>query len=32
MPPLLKASKAWQTFPAGSLKKRDPSEKYTKTN
>ena len=28
MQPLLNASKAWQTIPAGSLKKREPSKKY----
>ena len=26
--PLLYGSKAWQTIPAGSLKKRDPSKKH----
>ena len=28
--PLLNASKAWQSIPAGSLKKREPSIKRTK--
>ena len=28
----LNASKAWQTIPADSLKKRELSEKHTKTN
>ena len=32
MQPLLNASKAWQTFPADSLKKRQPSKKDTKTS
>ena len=32
MQPLLNASKAWQTIPAGSLKKREPSKKDTKTS
>ena len=32
MQPLLNASKAWQIIPADSLKKREPSKKYTKTN
>ena len=30
MQPLLNTLKAWQTFPAGSLKKREPSKKHTK--
>ena len=30
MQPLLNASKEWQTIPAGSLKKREPSIKQTK--
>ena len=30
MQPLLNASKVWQTIPAGSLKKREPSIKHTK--
>ena len=29
MQPLLNASKAWQTIPAGSLKKRELSKKHT---
>ena len=32
MQPLLNASKAWQTIPADSLKKWEPSEKHTNTN
>ena len=30
MLPLLNAKKAWQTIPAGSLKKWEPSRKHTK--
>ena len=30
MQPLLNASKAWQTIPAGSFKKRKPSKKHPK--
>ena len=30
MQPLLNASKGWQSIPAGSLKKREPSIKRTK--
>ena len=30
MQPLLNASKAWQTIPPDSLKKREPSKKHTK--
>ena len=30
MQPLLNATKAWQTIPAGSLKKWEPSRKHTK--
>ena len=29
MQPLLNVSKAWETIPAGSLKKREPSKKHT---
>ena len=32
MQPLLNASKAWQTIPAGSLKKREPSKRHSKAN
>ena len=32
MQPLQNASRAWQTIPAGSLKKWEPSKKHTKTN
>ena len=32
MQPLLNASKAQQAIPADSLKKREPSEKHTKTS
>ena len=32
MQPLLNASKVWQTIPADSLKKQEPSKKHTKTN
>ena len=29
---LLSASKAWQTIPVDSLKKREPAKKHTQTN
>ena len=31
MQPQINASKAWQTIPAGFLKKREPSKKHAKT-
>ena len=30
MQPIINASKAWQTIPAGFSKKREPSKKHTK--
>ena len=32
MQPLLNISKVWQTIPAGSLKKQEPSKNIHKTN